>query len=206
MQNLSRPQFLDLLDSDPQAALTGFYRFLTWTFNKVPPRPGRTLCREDQEDVKHEVFVHCVEKDFRVLRQYIPSGRPFAAWLYTVAHNVSIDYIRKKEPKHKVVSIHKDSSGKSLKDSIVNPIDDAKRYMIARYVPIAKKMIGGLDHYCRLLLEMAADEFTPKEMVLALGLPSNQNKEVSDRLRYCREKLKKLLAGAGIDIGSILKC
>ena len=205
MRDPSWPQFLDLLDSDTQAALAGFYRFLTWTFSKVPPRPVRSLRTEDQEDVKQEIFVHCIEKDFRVLRQYVPSGRPFAAWLYTVAHNVSIDYIRKKESNHKVVSIHEDSNGKSLENTLVNPIDEVKRFMIARYIPAAKKMMERLDEYCRLLLEMAADEFTPKEMVLALGLPTNQNKEVSDKLRYCREKLKKLLGEAGIDIGSILK-
>ena len=68
-----------------------------------------------------------------------------------------------------------------------------------------KKIISRLDEKCRLLLEMAADELSIKEMVRLLRLSPDQNKKVSDDLRYCRKKLKKLLGEGGIDIEAILK-
>lgn len=199
------PSFLDRLDTDPKAAQIDFYRFLEWTLNRVPPEPMRSLCKEQQEDVKQEVFLHCIQEDCRVLRQYVNRGKPFAAWLYTVARNVCVDHIRKKKPRKEEVSIHEGSNGTGLENILANPADVLKRQVIARYIPIVKKMIERLDEHCRILLEMAADEFTPKEMALVLGLPASQNKKISDDLRYCREKLRKRLAEAGIDIGSILE-
>jgi len=203
MQNPSWPPFLDLLDSDRKAAIVEFYRFLIWTLNKVPPRPMRGLCMEDQEDVKHEILIHCIEKGFKVLRQYVPSAKPFAAWLYTVAHNVCVDCIRRKSLRSEEVSIHEDSNGKKLEHVLANPIDEERRHQMAHYKSIVMKVLEKMDDYCRILLGMAADEFTPREMALVLGLPPSKSKKVSDDLRYCREKLRKRLKQNGVDTGSI---
>lgn len=206
MQDPSWPSFLRLLDSDPKAALTEFYRFLIWTLTKVSPRPMRSLCQDEQEDLKHEIFVHCVQNNFRVLRRYVPSGRPFAAWLYTVAYNASVDYIRKHKLKHEVASIQQNSSQKELIDILPNAKRHPHNHNVWReLLPAVKKIISRLDERCRLLLEMAADELSIKEMVKLLRLSPDQNKKISDDLRYCRKKLKKLLGEGGIDIEGILK-
>jgi hypothetical protein len=51
---------------------------------------------------------------------------------------------------------------------------------------------------------MAADEFTPKEMVKVLRRPPRDNKKVSDDLRYCRRKLRKLLTEMGVDVSGVV--
>lgn len=48
----------------------------------------------DAEDLTQTVFV----KAWQALRDYQPSGAPFRAWLYRIAHNAVIDYYRAQRP------------------------------------------------------------------------------------------------------------
>jgi RNA polymerase sigma factor (sigma-70 family) len=204
MQNQSWPPFLDSLESDPKNSLEEFYRFLSRALRKVPPRPMRKLLKDDQEDMIHKVYVHCTKDDAAVLRRYVPGDRPFGAWLYTVAHHLCVDHIRREAPRKSEVSIHNNPNGGGLEDSLANPVNEERRGIAARYAQIVREIIAQLGDHCRVLLEMAADEFTPKEMVLVLRLPASENKKVSDDLRYCREKLRKRLRDKGINIDSVL--
>lgn len=206
MHNPSWPPFLSLLDCNPDTAFADFYRFAVRTLTTAPPRAMRGLNQDDRQDLIHDIIYHCVKDDFRVLRQYVDKGKPFAAWLYVMAHNLSVDHFRRRERDPDAVSIHEDSEGASLENILSNQgNNDGKKSELAELIAIVKKTIARIDEYCRLLLEMAADEFTPKEMVAVLRLPPDQNKKVSDDLRYCREKLKRRLMEGGLDIGSLLK-
>jgi RNA polymerase sigma factor (sigma-70 family) len=201
----SWPAFLDMLDSDPEAAFAEFYRLAVASMSFSPPRPMRSLSREDSQDLIHEVVFHCVKDDFRVLRRYVDRGKSFRAWLYTIAHHKCLDYLRGRGIKVQVVPIHEDPDGKGLENVLADPGGGPdKRLEGADLVATVKKAVTRLGQHCRMLLEMAADEFTPKEMVAVLRLPPDQNKKISDDLRYCRDKLRKLLAEAGIDIGSLM--
>jgi len=44
----------------------------------------------DAEEITFDTFVKC----FKALKTYDPE-RPFATWLYTIAHNLTIDFLRK---------------------------------------------------------------------------------------------------------------
>ena len=48
----------------------------------------------DAEDMTEEVFV----KAWQALPDYRPGEHPFTSWLYRIAHNVTVDYHRKRQP------------------------------------------------------------------------------------------------------------
>jgi len=202
MEDLSWPPFLDLLNNDPDTAFADFYRFAVTTLTSTPPRPMRSLNQDDCQDLIHDIIYHCVKDNFRVLRQYAHRRKPFAAWLYAIAHNLCLDRLRSK-------GYREEAASSNITNLIeILPIRDEsvdKRIGLKELIAIVRKTITQLSQYCRLLLEMAADEFTPKEIVKVLRLPADQNKKVSDDLRECRRKLKKRLGEAGIDIGALIK-
>ena len=205
MEDFSRPPFLDLLDSDPDAAFAGFYQFAIRSLTRTPPRAMRALGHEDFEDLLHEIVYHCTKEDFRVLRLYVPKGRSFAAWLYAVAHNKCTDHLRNKGIGNHCVSLDGTDDRRALIDILQDRDDDCeKRPELRELLTATKKAMAKMDERCRILLELAADEYKPEEMVMVLGLPSDQSKRLSDDLRYCREKLRKRLAAGGIDIEDLL--
>jgi RNA polymerase sigma factor (sigma-70 family) len=201
----SWPAFLDLLDSDADHAFEQFYRLAIEALTTIPPRPMRGLSGEDRQDLMHDVIYHCVADGFRVLRQYRDRGKPFVAWLYAIAHNKALDYIRSRRFRTQTVSIHEDPDGRGLENVLADPSSSSgTRIELADLLDAVRAAMKQMGRYCRVLLEMAADEFTPREMVIVLRLPADQNKKVSDDLRYCREKLRKRLAATGIDIGALV--
>ncbi|MCX5753166.1 MAG: sigma-70 family RNA polymerase sigma factor [Candidatus Krumholzibacteria bacterium] len=202
-EDFSWPPFLKLLDSDPAAAFDGFYRFAVKSLTDMPPRLMRTMNRDDFEDLLHEIIYHCVKDNYRVLRQYVAKGHSFAAWLYTVAHNKCLDIQRK--PMIDCEPIDRDKNGKSLANVLADKKSRGEdRAELVEILEATKRAMAQMDERCRLLLALAAEEYKPEEMVLVLRMPPGQNKKVSDDLRYCREKLKKLLTQAGIDIRALL--
>ena len=46
----------------------------------------------DVEDLTQDVFLRA----WHSIRRYKPGQKPFLAWLYTIAHNLVVDYYRKK--------------------------------------------------------------------------------------------------------------
>ena len=202
MENPSWPAFLGLLDSDPDRAFSEFYRFTSVLLTKKPPPAMRTLCseEEDSRDLIHDFIYRCVRDGFRVLRKYRDEGKTFACWLYTIAGNFFWDKLREKRRKPKTISIERDPKAQGLKDSGPGPAKELEQKELEE---IGRKTIARMDEYCRLLLVLRHERgLKPKEIVKLLGLPSDQNKNVSDDLRYCWQKLKKLLGQAGVDVVS----
>jgi hypothetical protein len=52
---------------------------------------------------------------------------------------------------------------------------------------------------------MAAEEWLPREMVVAMGWPKEKARKLSNDLGYCRKKLENLLFQEGLDIEKIKK-
>jgi DNA-directed RNA polymerase specialized sigma24 family protein len=199
------PNFLNKLDSNPDTAFREFYKLAYYVYNTTPPIPLRNLPSEESEELKDDIIYHCVKDNFRVLRLYQSKGKPFAAWFYTLASNKCRDYLRKKGRQPETVPIDSNPDNLSLADILHNKNENSEyKIDFADFISITKKAISQLEEYCKLLLEMAADEFTPKEMVLVLRLPKDQNKKVSDDLRECRRRLTNLLAQDGYDIKSLI--
>jgi RNA polymerase sigma-70 factor, ECF subfamily len=55
---------------------------------------NRLRSRQAAEDVTSEVFV----KALRAIPRFQFSGRPFRAWLYQIASNATVDYVRALRP------------------------------------------------------------------------------------------------------------
>jgi RNA polymerase sigma factor (sigma-70 family) len=147
-----------------------------------------------------------VKDKFHALRQYKNKGKPFAGWFYILAHNKIKDYIRKKVRKPKVISNNPDNQTDDILETLPNPSPDSEIIAdLSELLSITREALMKLSTYCQLLLQMAADEFTPREMVVVLRLAKDQNKKVSDDLRECRRKLIQVLANEGIDIKAYIK-
>lgn len=52
--------------------------------------------RDMAEDITSETFVKAIEK----FHSYEPREKPFVVWLYTIAHNLIVDYYRSKRSKN----------------------------------------------------------------------------------------------------------
>jgi RNA polymerase sigma-70 factor (ECF subfamily) len=56
--------------------------------------------RTEAEDMTQQVFLHAL----KAISSYRDKGMPFASWLYRIAHNQIVDYLRKKT-KHATVPL-----------------------------------------------------------------------------------------------------
>jgi RNA polymerase sigma factor (sigma-70 family) len=193
----SYPSFLRLLDSDPEGAFQGFYRFTHRVMIVCPPGICRDLDPGAREDLVHDLILHCCSDDFRLLRGYQDRGRPFAAWLQLVARNKVLDEWRKRS-RQKSVSLHSDDDDRpdlDLPDQGPGADEATDRRKILGMV---QKALTSLSDSCRLLIQGAAEGFKPRELVRLLGLPADSNKKVSDDLRDCRRRLRGALEGLGM--------
>jgi RNA polymerase sigma factor (sigma-70 family) len=191
---------LDLLDKSPDEAFREFYSFAQRLLKVKPPRTLQGLSDAAAHDAIQEIILHCVEDDFRVLRKYRDRGRPFSAWFYMLAHNKSLDILRKKNREDSILSGPADSTDSGSGHIRPNPdISPEQRTRLRSAIDIVRKCMSMLGEYCRLLLQLAADEYTPREMVLVLGLPRDKAKKISDDLRECRKRLRRLTVEQGID-------
>jgi RNA polymerase sigma factor (sigma-70 family) len=192
MENLSWPGFLDCLDKDPDAAFADFYRFTVSQLRRRPP-PAMHALKDDREDLTHNFVLHCVKDNFRVLHKYRDEGKPFGCWLHIVAQNFFLDMLREQP-------IDDDPNLVERLTEDITAVNPEEELPWRELLDSVKKALPNLDRCCRLLLVLAAREFTPKEMVHVLRLRRDQNKKVSDDLRYCRQKLKRMLADDGADL------
>lgn len=185
----SYPGFLALLDSDPKQAADRFYRYVIVLFGKAPPKVLRSLPEDVKPDMIHDIVVHCIRNNFRVLKKYENKGRPFAIWFYFISRNYVLDHL----PKY-IETIEPDdvSTGPSN-----NPGEGVENRQILEKVNLC---LAKIDDYCRLLLRMAGDELVPREMVKVLGWQQDKAKKVSNDLGYCRKKLEDMLTEFGLDI------
>lgn len=126
----------------------------------------------DAEDLAQDAFV----KAFRNLASYDPE-QPFITWLFKIAHNTTIDFLRRKRPE--TVSIPEDDSlvdrGLSAADAVVGEA-------------VAERLLGSLTPlYREALLLRHKEGLALKEIAGLLGIPEGT---VKIRLFRARELLK----------------
>ncbi|MBU1318230.1 MAG: hypothetical protein KKG33_14055 [candidate division Zixibacteria bacterium] len=206
MLDQSWPPFLDLLDSDPDAVFRGFYSFAIRLLKLKPPRGMRSLAETEKQDLAQSIVLHCVQDNFAVLRRYSDCGKPFAAWFYVLSHNRCLDYL-KKQRREDDIFVGGGECGNCGQDKYGEDpdIDPQERTKLKGAIEIVRACMSDLGQYCQLLLQLAADEYTPREMTMAMGWPADRNKRVSDDLRECRRRLKRLVSEKGIDVCTVLQ-
>lgn len=135
--------------------------------------------RSDSEDLTQDVFI----KMFRALHTYSRKSS-FRAWLYRIARNRVIDYLRRKRPS--TVDIEEveefEASDACTPEDLYNRTNAQERLDSA---------IASLDPlYREVLLLRHRDELTYEEIVNAVGVPLGT---VKARLHRARALLRKRL-------------
>jgi len=178
--------------------MADFERYATAFFRKCAPTLMRRLSKEDQADVQREIVLHCIDDNFRVLRQFRETGSNFDAWFCTVCMNKTKDFVKRETRYQQILADELRPTGdpeSSTPAGLERPDEiAAARRLIAQ----VNQCIEVLDRHCRLLIRMSGEEFKPLEIVRVLRWPASKAKKVSDDLRYCKERLRKLLAERGV--------
>jgi RNA polymerase sigma-70 factor (ECF subfamily) len=123
--------------------------------------------KNDAEDLTFEAF----GKAFRNIKQYSPKYA-FSTWLFKIASNNCIDFLRKK--KGNTISIDgKDDSNNerpiTLESSGLNPEQD---YIKKQKAKIMRNEVGKLKERYRRLIELRYfEEFSYEEIAQELNLP-----------------------------------
>ena len=125
----------------------------------------------DAEDLTIEAF----GKAFKNINQYAPNYA-FSTWLFKIATNNCIDFIRKKKASH--VSLdHTDDEHDSGSHDIQAPVLDPEEHMINQQkIKMMREVVGKLKPRYRKLIELRYfKEFSYEEIADELELPIGTN-------------------------------
>lgn len=194
------PDFLNLWERDPDAATRAFAEFAYKLLESRPPKALRDLTPEQRQDAIQDIILHFIQDNCRILRSYRNTGHAFSAWFLTVANNRTWDMFRKTSTESK-----KTVSGEAAGDQggLIEfaATDDASPEALSkqrRVLDAVRKCLKQLGTKCQILLQAAAEEYTPQEMMILGGLQGMTNKQISDDLRACRKRLLLLLQTEGV--------
>jgi len=133
---------------------------------------------EAAKDLMQETFVHA----YQHLNTFRKEAR-FSTWLWRIAHNLSLNYLRKQ---HSIESPYK--------DEILPPKFFEKTEVDAELMLKIQQALECLPIKQRLVFEMYDLQHIPqKEIAARLGIPCGT---VRSRLFYARKQLKQFLRGA----------
>ena len=148
----------------------------------------------DQEIAK-DLTIEALGKAFKKLHMYTPNFT-FSTWLYTVAKNNCIDYLRKN--KLTTVSIDKiieDSKERKNDFNIASSDPDPEKIMIKKQrVAILRQIVNQLKEKQRELVKLRYfKEMSYEEIAETLDIPLGT---VKAQLHRSREKLFKIMSGS----------
>lgn len=144
--------------------------------------------REDAHDLTQEAFT----KAFKKLHLYTPTYA-FSTWLFKIAINNCIDFIRKK--KLQMLSIDEPVEQGSKQDYSNNlkstSLDPEERYIRKQRVDVMRQLMSKLTPKYRLMLEMRFfEELTYQEIANELDIPLGT---VKAQLYRAKELLNNIL-------------
>ena len=132
------------------------------------------------DDVTQDVFLRV----YRTIASYRPTGR-FEAWMYTVANNVCVDFLRRRRPEAALTEAE-EMEGRSPLERIEEDERRAALLKAVERLPVDQKQVF-------LLREEAGMSF--KEIADVLGCPLNT---ALGRMHYAMEHLRKALKAYGM--------
>ncbi|MFC2111126.1 RNA polymerase sigma factor [Bacteroidota bacterium] len=177
---------LDAGDQKAYADLLGFYKdSIYFMLLKMTNNPY------DADDLTIESF----GKAFKKLHQYTPEYA-FSTWLFKIASNTCIDFIRKK--KKNTFSIDKafdDEAGTELANSIpANALDPEESFIKDQKIIVMRQVVEKLKPHYRNLVELRYfKEYSYEEIAQELDLPLGT---VKAQLFRAREFLFNILKGS----------
>jgi RNA polymerase sigma-70 factor (ECF subfamily) len=139
--------------------------------------------RSDAEDLAGEVFL----KALKSLDSYHATGVPMQAWLFKIAHNLVVDYLRKKT---KVKSMSADINMELLQAGDDDPVGQAETTMQMERVTAAMQ---GLTAEQRQVVGLRfLGELSSKEVAQVMNKGDGAVREMQ---RAAIEKLRTVLVG-----------
>lgn len=142
---------------------------------------------EEAEDITQESFL----KAWKSLKKYDPSSSKFKTWLFRIARNSAIDFLRKK--KHVPFSYFETPEGSNVLTETVASDDELPDALMMR-LEDAKELHATLERLPakarEILLLYYTNEFTFEEIGEMLGEPTNT---VKSRHRRALQALRKIL-------------
>ena len=145
---------------------------------------GMVRNNEDAEDLTQEVFV----KVFFNIRS-LKNATSFKGWLFRIAYNLTLDYIRKKRPQVVDTEEH-------IRESYIdanNPKQELNRDHLRAHV---KRCLDLMPEQQRNILVLCDLEgLSYQEISESLNIPFGT---VQSRIFYARKKLKEFLEKTGI--------
>lgn len=141
----------------------------------------------DAEDLTIEAF----GKAFKNLKQYTPDYA-FSTWLFRIATNNCIDFLRKKSKSEPALSIDRDDEQYRATAQIATSNPNPEENLIKdQKIRLMRKTVQQLKPHYRTLIELRYfKEFSYEEIVERLDLPIGT---VKAQLFRAREKLYSLL-------------
>ena len=147
------------------------------------------------KELAKDLTIEALGKAFKKLHLYTPEFA-FSTWLFTVARNHCIDYLRKN--KLPTVSIDKmmlDEHGKRTNFDLISKSLDPEQSMERKQrIAILRQIVDQLKPKYRVLVKLRYfKEFTYEEISLNLKLPIGT---VKAQLHRSREQLFKIMSGS----------
>ncbi len=129
----------------------------------------------DAEDLTFDTFIKC----FKALPSFDVS-RPFSTWLFTIAHNVTMDFFRKSKQEYEYLderhAVHDDFVGEYEKKRKLEKIDHA----LAKLAPLDRELV----------ILFHREEYSYQEISEILSVSIST---IKTRLHRARKKLRDLV-------------
>ncbi|MEQ1568480.1 MAG: sigma-70 family RNA polymerase sigma factor [Myxococcota bacterium] len=153
---------------------------------------GMVRNREDARDITQEAFV----KAYRNLDSFRLESS-FYTWLYRIAMNLSIDFVRKRKRREtsgfdETIATREDDGSIADVHHEDGPSRQLERKQLFGRIMGAMEKLPDDQREVILLRELEGLQY--KEIADVMGIPEGT---VMSRLFYARKKLQKLLAGDG---------
>ena len=130
---------------------------------------------DDAEEITFDTFIRC----FKALNRY-DRKRSFSTWLFTIAHNLVIDFFRKNKQEYEYVD-----ERHSVKDDFVQEYETKKKL---EKIERALAKMPPLDR--ELVILFHREECSYKEISEILKLPITT---IKTRLHRARKRLRELI-------------
>ena len=137
----------------------------------------------DAEEITFDTFVRC----FKSLKSYDPK-RPFSTWLYTIAHNLTIDFLRKNKKHYQNIDERQIENMEIADEKATGPGTDFEIQQKLGKVDQALAHLAPIDREIVVLFHK--EEKSYEEISEILNIPIST---IKTRLHRARLKLKELV-------------
>jgi RNA polymerase sigma-70 factor (ECF subfamily) len=167
------------VDGDEHAYLT--------LLNSYKPRIFSYILRtirnyHDAEEIALDTFVRC----FKSLKSFDRS-KTFSTWIYTIAHNLTIDFLRKNRKHYEHLDDRPVDEMEIADNKIKEPATDYDKQIKLSKIERAMAQLASLDREIVILFHK--EEKTYQEISTILKIPATT---IKTRLHRARLKLREL--------------